>query len=82
MKFGKLLEIIEEEIYKSLVERTVASREPPRKMTPTQIARRDKIGKAMKREERVVEKYKEDFGEDWEYYLWATATNIAIDAGE
>ena len=82
MKFGELLEIIEEELYKSLTEKTVASRTPPRKMTPTQVARRDKIGKAMKRDKRVVDNYKKDFGEDWEYHIWATATNIAIDGGE
>jgi len=82
MKFGELLEIIEEEIYKSLVEKTIASRNPPRKMTPTQVDRRDKIGNAMKKRKATVDKFKEDFGDDWEYHLWATATNIAIDKGE
>jgi hypothetical protein len=82
MKFSELLEMIEEEIYKSLTEKTIASREPPRKMTPTQIARRDKVGKAMKKNKSAVRKFKEDHGEDWEYHLWATATNIAIDGGE
>jgi hypothetical protein len=82
MKFGELLEMIEEEIYKSLVEKTIASRNPPRKMTPTQIARRDKIGKAMKKNKMAVGKFQNDFGDDWEYHLWATATNRAIDKGE
>jgi hypothetical protein len=82
MKFSELLEMIEEEIYKSLAERTIASRNPPRKMTPTQIARRDKIGKAMKKNKMAVGKFQNDFGDDWEYNLWATATNRAIDKGE
>jgi transcription antitermination factor NusA-like protein len=82
MKFGELLEMIEEEIYKSLVERTIASRNPPRKMTASQVARRDKIGKAMKKKKATVNQFKEKFGDEWEYHLWATATNIAIDKGE
>jgi hypothetical protein len=82
MKFNELQEIIIEEIYKSLVERTVASRNPPRKMTAGQVARRDKIGKAMKAKSSVAAKFKKKHGSDWEYYLWAAATNAAIAKGE
>jgi hypothetical protein len=82
MKRSELEEIIVEEIYKTVVERTIASRTPPRKMTGAQVARRDKIGKAMKDNESAVAYYKKEFGSDWEYYLWATATNKAIKGGE
>jgi len=82
MKFQQLEEIIIEEIYKSLVERTVASRNPPRKMSAGQVKRRDSIGKAMKAKPKVVAKFKKKHGDDWEYYLWAAATNASIAKGE
>jgi hypothetical protein len=82
MKRSELEEIIVEEIYKDIVERTVASRTPPRKMSGAQVIRRDKIGKAMKKKASVVKKFKNAHGSDWEYHLWAVATNKAIDGGE
>lgn len=90
MKRSELEEIIQEELYKHLAElailgeeeamdeRTVASREPPRKMSKTQIAARDSIGKKMKEKPSAVKYFKRKFGSDWEYYLWATATNKAM----
>ncbi len=82
MKRSQLEELIIEELYKNLAERTVASRNPPRKMTGSQIARRDVIGKAMKKKPGVVSRFREKHGSDWEYYLWAAATNQAINTGE
>lgn len=82
MKRSELHEIIVEELYKDLAERTVASRTPPRKMTGAQVARRDKIGKAMKAKPSVVKKFKRAHGNEWEYHLWAVATNRAIEGGE
>ena len=82
MRMTELLEIIEEEIYKALAEKTIASREPPRKMTSSQIARRDKIGNAMKKRKATVDRLKKKHGNEWESHLWATATNLAIDGGE
>jgi len=75
-----ILEVISEtETPAELEERTVARRAPPRKMTAAQVARRDKIGKAMKAKPNVVAKYKKQYGEqDWESYLWAAATNAAM----
>ena len=93
MKRSRLEEIIQEELYKYLAEkailgeedvdeRTVASHEPPRKMTRSQVRNRDNIGKKLKAKPSVVKYYKRKFGSDWEYYLWATATNKAIASGE
>jgi len=65
-----------------LAERTVASRTPPRKMTPAQVVKRDGIGKKMKEKPAAVKYFKKKFGDDWEYYLWAVATNRAIDGGK
>jgi hypothetical protein len=51
-------------------------------MSAGQIAKRDKIGKAMINEPTVVAKFKDDYGDDWESYIWATATNVAMGGGE
>lgn len=82
MKRSELEEIIVEEIYKNIAEKTVVSRNPPRKMSKSQVTKRDSIGKNLKSKASVVKKFKEKHGEDWEYWLWATATNKAIDGGE
>jgi hypothetical protein len=97
MKYSRLLEIIEEEIYAALAElegsgevideksvpepydRKVGSPGPkPRKMTPTQVARREKVGKAMEGNPKVAARYKKKHGDDWKSYLYAAATNIAL----
>jgi hypothetical protein len=97
MKYSRLLEIIEEEIYRVLSElethgqvigeksvpepydRKKGSPGPqPRKMTPTQVSRREKIGKAMENNPKVVAKFKKKHGDDWKSYLYATATNVAL----
>lgn len=62
-----------------LDERTVARREPPRKMTPKQVTGRDGIGKKLLASKRSVAYFKKKFGKDWKSYLYATATNKAID---
>jgi len=86
----EILRIIQEEIQavlqemqqkseEELDERTVASREPPRKMTPKQVSGRDKIGKKLLANKRSVSYFKKKFGKDWKSYLYATATNKSID---
>jgi hypothetical protein len=97
MKHKRLLEIIEEEIYNAIKERSlnksmlreksvpepydrkVGSPGPkPRRMTSSQTKKRDKIGKAMENNPKVVAKYKKKHDASWKDYLWATATNIAL----
>lgn len=96
MKRSELEEIIAEEIYKTLAEITAFAsldeksvpepynrKSPPRrKMTRSQITRRDSIGKSIKGNSKAVAKFKKKFGKDWESYLWASATNKAIKKGE
>jgi hypothetical protein len=60
-------------------ERTVARREPPRKMTKPQVKGRDGIGKKLLNSKRAVSYFKKKFGADWKSYLYASATNKAID---
>jgi hypothetical protein len=36
----------------------------------------------MKKKSSVVKKFKDAHGSDWEYHLWAVATNNAIEGGE
>ena len=63
-------------------ERTVARREPPRKMSKDQVSSRDGIGKKMAKNKRAVKYFKHKFGSDWKSYMWAAATNRAIDGGK
>lgn len=86
MTKDELLEIIREEIDNllnekevELDERTVARREPPRKMSKDQVGSRDKIGKKLLKNKRALRYFKDKFGDDWKSYLYATATNKAID---
>lgn len=77
--------VLEEMQHKSeeeLDERTIASREPPRKMTPKQVSGRDKVGKKLLGNKRSVSYFKKKFGKDWKSYLYATATNQAIDKND
>lgn len=96
MTRSELEEIIMEEIYKTLHEERVMNcqsldeksvpqpydRKNRRRMTRSQILRRDKIGKGMKKNKKVVAKFKKAHGSEWEDYLWATATDRAIKGGE
>lgn len=67
-----------EENITNLDERTVARREPPRKMNKKQVTKRDKVGKSLLKNKRSVRYFKDKFGDDWKSYLYATATNKAI----
>jgi hypothetical protein len=96
MKRAELEEIIMEEIYKTLAEMRELNpeimqeksvpepydRKKRRRMDGSQIARRDKIGKAMKADPKIVKRFKAKHGEDWIDYLWATATSKAIRGGK
>lgn len=90
MTKDELLEIIREELAsilqemqipdEDLDERTIARREPPRKMTKGQVQSRDSIGKKLLKNKRSVRYFKDKFGDDWKSYLYATATNKSIDS--
>jgi hypothetical protein len=82
MTKDELLEIIREELAAELAERTVARREPPRKMDKGQVQKRDGIGKSLLKNKRSVRYFKDKFGDDWKSYLWAASTNKAIDGGK
>ena len=79
MTKDELLEIIREELEAELAERTVARREPPRKMDKSQVKKRDGIGKKLLKNKRSVRYFKDKFGDDWKSYLWAASTNKALD---
>lgn len=78
MKKDELLAMIREEIESALAERTIASRTPPRKMSAKQVSLRDKIGKKMLASPTAVARFKKNYGKDWDSYLWAQATNVAM----
>ena len=78
MTKDELLEIIREELAAELAERTVARREPPRKMDGAQVKKRDKVGKKLLKNKRALRYFKDKFGDDWKSYLWAASTNKAI----
>jgi len=78
MKLSDLRKIVREELDKVVKERTIARREPPRKMTKPQIGDRDKIGKKIKSSPKATKYFKDKFGDDWESYLWASAGNKAM----
>jgi hypothetical protein len=80
MTKDELLEIIREELEAELAERTVARREPPRKMDKSQVKKRDSVGKKLLKNKRSVRYFKDKFGDDWKSYLWAASTNKAIDS--
>lgn len=91
----QLEELIREEIYKALAEFNALGydsideksvpepydRKKRRRMTKAQIRSRDTLGNAMKKSEKTVRYFKKKFGDDWESYLWATATGKAIKKG-
>lgn len=84
MKLSELKNIIREElqnILTSLNEKSVPepyNRKKRRRMNSSQISKRDKIGKAMEKNQKIVAKYKKKFGDDWQSYIWAAATNKAM----
>jgi hypothetical protein len=93
MKRSQLEEMIEEELHKyfaemaSLDEKSVPEpynrKSPPRrKMNTSQIQRRKTIGDKMKNNTKTVAKFKKKYGADWESYLWASASSIALKGGE
>ena len=79
MTKDELLEIIREELEAELAERTVARREPPRKMDKSQVKKSDGIGKKLLKNKRSIRYFKDKFGDDWKSYLWAESTNKALD---
>lgn len=87
MKTSELRELIRTEIYNviQVQEKSVPQpydRNSAREMTTDQIKRRDLIGNKMLSKKEAVKYFQDNFGDEWEDYLWATATNIAIDGGE
>lgn len=89
MKRSELEQIIQEELEKELEERATLSEKsvpkpynrnspPRRKMTKTQIKKRDKIGKAMEKNPATVKRFKNKFENDWKDYLWASATSKVL----
>lgn len=95
MNRGQLEEIIIEELYKtinemrfetdeSLDEKSVPQpydRKNRRRMSKSQISNRDKIGKKMKRNPKVVARFRKKYGDEWEDYLWASASSRALGGG-
>jgi hypothetical protein len=75
---GAGTEKISESEEEELDERTVASHEPPRKMSKDQIKGREGIGKKLLKSKRSVRYFKDKFGDDWKSYLWAVSTNKAL----
>jgi hypothetical protein len=54
------------------------NRKGARKMTKGQIEKRDRIGKAMEKDEKTVSKFRKTHGQDWKSYLWAAASAAAF----
>lgn len=84
MKRLELEQIIEEEVYKYLDEKSVPQpydRKKRRRMTPAQIKERDRIGKKMKKDPKVVARFRKKYGDDWQDYLWASASSRALGGG-
>jgi len=78
MKLSELRALVRGEVDRVVAERTIASREPPRKMTTPQVADRDKIGKKIKARPGAMKHFRDKYGADAESYMWASATNKAI----
>lgn len=76
--FQEMQNTNEKPSHEELDERTVASREPPRKMSKDQVKSRDGIGKKLLKNKRSVKYFKNKFGQDWKSYLWAASTNRSL----
>jgi hypothetical protein len=77
----KKIETILSETIKKVEEKSVPQpydRKSARKMTASQIARRDTIGNAMLNNQSTVKYFKKMHGSEWEDYLWATASGKAL----
>lgn len=57
------------------------NRKGARKMTKSQIEKRQKIGKEMLGNEKTVGKFRKMHGQDWKDYLWAAASAAAMKSG-
>lgn len=54
------------------------NRKSSRKMSKSQIEKRDKIGKSMENNEKTVSKFRKKYGQDWKSYLWRAASSAAF----
>ena len=54
------------------------NRKGARKMTKSQIERRDRIGREMEKSEKTVSRFRKAHGQDWKSYLWAAASAAAL----
>ena len=54
------------------------NRKGARKMTKSQVEKRQKIGKSMMGNEKVTSKFRKQYGQDWKDYLWAAASAAAF----
>lgn len=92
MKLKELRQIIREELESALsdmseeaplTEKSVPEpydRKGARKMSGRQIEKRDRIGKAMKSDEKTTDRFRKKHGQDWESWLWRSATASAMRA--
>lgn len=81
MKIAELKSLIKEELFKAISEKSVPQpydRNNARPMSAAQIKRRDKIGNAILASPEHTKYFKKIFKDEWEDYLWATATNKAL----
>lgn len=81
MKIVRLVDILLENLQEKSVPQPY-NRNGARPMTPAQIKKRDKIGNSLLANPEAVKYFKDEFDDEWEDYLWATATNLAMDGGE
>lgn len=58
------------------------NRKGAKKMSKSQIEKRQKIGRNMLGNEKTVDKFRKAHGQDWKDYLWAAASAAAMRAGQ
>lgn len=88
MKVSELKSLIREMIYEAInqidgkiEEKSVPEpydRKSRRRMTASQIARREKIGRAMEKNKSTVRRLQDKHGDEWRDYLWAIASGKAL----
>ena len=54
------------------------NRKGARKMSKSQVEKRQKIGREMLGNEKTVDKFRKQYGQDWKDYLWAAASAAAF----
>jgi hypothetical protein len=54
------------------------NRKTARKMSKSQIEKRDRIGKSMEKDEKTVSKFRKKYGQDWKSHLWRSASSAAF----